>query len=70
MYQCAVSSETKMGRLTGLDTGETNLPVKDLPLITQLETWQVNSKLIKLQLARVTTSRDSYGYLGHPVTKL
>ena len=70
MYQCAVSSETKMGRLTGLDTGEAHLPVKDLPLITQLETWQVNSKLIKLQLARVTISRDSYGYLEHPVTKL
>ena len=70
MYQCAVSSETKMGRLTGLDTGEAHLPVKDLPLITQLETWQVNSKPIKLQLARVTISRDSYGYLGHPVTKL
>ena len=71
MYQCAVSSErAKMGRLTGLDTGEAHLPVKDLPLITQLETWQVNSKLIKLQLARVTTSRDSYGYLEHPVIKL
>ena len=39
MYQCAVSSErAKMGRLTGLDTGEAHLPVKDLPLITPLET--------------------------------
>ena len=55
-----------MGRLTGLDTGEAHLPVKDLPLITPLETWQVNSKLIKLQLAKLTFSRDSYGYLEHP----
>ena len=71
MYQCAVSSErAKMGRLTGLDTGEAHLPVKDLPLITPLETCQVNSKLIKLQLARVTISSDSYGYLEHPVIKL
>ena len=71
MYQCAVSSErAKMGRLTGLDTGEAHLPVKDLPLITPLETWQVNSKLIKLQLAKLTISRDSYGYLEHPVVKL
>ena len=38
MYQCAVSSEAKMVGLTGLDTGETHLPVKDLPLITPLET--------------------------------
>ena len=38
MYQCAVSSErAKMGRLTGLDTGEAHLPVKDLPWITPLE---------------------------------
>ena len=59
-----------MGRLTGLDTGEAYLPVKGLPLITPLETWQVNSKLIKLQLARVNLSRDSYGYLEHPVIKL
>ena len=70
MYVCAVSSETKMGRLTGLDTGEAHLPVKDLSLITPLETWQVNSKLIKLQLAKLTISRDSYGYLEHPVIKL
>ena len=71
MYQCAVSSErAKMGRLTGLDTGEAHLPVKDLPLITPLETCQVNSKLIKLQLARVTISSDSYGYLEQPVIKL
>ena len=62
MYQCAVSSQAKMGRLTGLDTGEAHLPVKDLPLITPLEKWQVNSKLIKLQLAKLTISRDSYGY--------
>ena len=38
MYQCAVSSEAKMGRLTGLDTGEAYLPIKDLPMITPLET--------------------------------
>ena len=70
MYQCAVSSQAKMGRLTGLDTGEAHLPVKDLPLITPLEKWQVNSKLIKLQLAKLTISRDSYGYVEHPVIKL
>ena len=38
MYQCAVSSEAKMGRLTGLDTEEAHLQVKDLPMITPLET--------------------------------
>ena len=38
MYQCAVSSEAKMGRLTGLDTGKAYVPGKDLPLITPLET--------------------------------
>ena len=58
MYQCAVSSErAKMGRLAGLDTGEAHLPVKDLSMITPLETRQVNSKLIKLQLARLTILR-------------
>ena len=46
-----------MGRLTGLDTGEAYFPVKDLPMITPLETWQVNSKLIKLQLASLTILR-------------
>ena len=70
MYVCAVSSEAKMGRLTGLDTGEAHLPVKDLPMITPLEAWQVHSKLIKLQLARITIGRNSYGYLEHPVIKL
>ena len=59
-----------MTSLGGLDTGEAYLPVKDLPMITPLETWQVNSKLIKLQLARITIGRDSYGYLEHPVIKL
>ena len=45
MYQCAVSSKTKMTSLTGLVTMEARLlPILDLPLITQLE--QVNSKLI------------------------
>ena len=68
MYQCAVSSEAKVGRLTGLDTGEADLPIKDLPMITPLETWKVNSRLIKLQLARITIS--SYGDLAHPVIKL
>ena len=38
MYQCAVSSQAKMGRLTGFDTGEAYLPVKDPPMITPLET--------------------------------
>ena len=38
MQQCAVSSQAKMGRFTGLDTGEADLPVKDLPMITPLET--------------------------------
>ena len=58
MYQCAVLSErAKMGRLAGLDTGEAHLPVKDLPMITPLETRQVNSKLIKLQLASLTILR-------------
>ena len=38
MYQCAVSSQAKMGRLTGLDTEKAHLPGKDLPLITPLET--------------------------------
>ena len=70
MYQCAVSSEAKIGCLTGLDTGEAHLPVKDLPLITPLETWQVNYKIIKIQLARLTISRDSYSYLEHLVVKL
>ena len=68
MYQCAVSSRAKMGRFTGLGTGAADLPVKDLPMITPLETWQVNSKLIKVQLARITIS--SYGDLAHPVIKL
>ena len=38
MYPCAVLSEAKMGRLTGLDTGKTHFGVKFLPLITPLKT--------------------------------
>ena len=36
----------KMTSLTGSDTDEVEVPVKDLPLITPLEPKQVNSKLI------------------------
>ena len=38
MYQCAVSSQAKMGRFTGLDVGEAHLRIMDLSLITPLET--------------------------------
>ena len=69
MYQSAVSSKAKMRSLGGL-TGEWQfLPVKDLPLITPLEPQQVNSKLIAA-CQNLTISRDSNGYLEHPVIKL
>ena len=70
MYQSAVSSKAKMTSLGGLDTGEWQVfSVKDLPLITPLEPQQVNSKLIAA-CQTLTISRDSYGYLEHPVIKL
>ena len=69
MYQSAISSKAKMRSLGGL-TGEWQvLPVKDLPLITPLEPQQVNSKLIAA-CQNLTISRDSNGYLEHPVIKL
>ena len=70
MYQSAVSSRAKMTSLGGLDIGEWQVrPVKDFPLITPLETQQVNSKLIAA-CQTWTISRDSYCYLEHPVIKL
>ena len=63
--QSAVSSKAKMTSSGGLDICQ----VKDLPLITPLETKQVNSKLIAA-CQTLTISRDSYGYLEHPVIKL
>jgi len=70
MYQSAVSSKAMMASLGGLDTGEwQDFLVKDLPLITPLEPKQVNSKLIAA-CQTLTISRDSYGYLEHPVITL